>query len=135
MPTMAERAPIERRPGILFLGAVAARSSCLTEASPRLTPDGERIGREVRSRVAAYFLFLLRYEPYDELASANLLMGKFPDDFAQIGCPPSTGKIPSNSCTVAGDSVEAVVTVRDIVEELRLPNERSERIQFKIQKA
>jgi hypothetical protein len=76
-----------------------------------------------------------RYEKSHELASVNLLMGEFPDEFAEIGCPPPTGKIPSSSCAVARDSVEAVVTDCDVVEKLRLPNERNERIQLKIQKA
>ena len=76
-----------------------------------------------------------RYKKSDELASVNLLVGHFPDEFAQIGCPPPTGEIPSSSCGIARDSVEAVVTDRYIVEKLRLPNERNERIQLKIQKA
>lgn len=72
---------------------------------------------------------------HDCLASVNSLPGQFPNELAQIGSPPSTGEIPSISCAVAKDSVEAVITVSDIMKKLRLPNERGERIEFKVQKS
>ena len=63
------------------------------------------------------------------------LLGQFPNEFTQIGCPPASGEIPSSCCGVARDSVIAVVTHRNIVEKRVLPTERDQQIEFKIQKA
>ena len=96
------------------------------------------LAKEGRAFAPRYFDHPLGGEWIDHrdcLASVNLLPGQFPNELAQIGSPPPTGEIPPNSCAVTRDCVEAVVTGRDIVEKLRLPNERGKRIQFKIQKS
>src|SRR6516225_48025 len=104
------------------------------EGKPTRTSSGHGIVRAL-AELQLIFSSRSRYKKSDELASVNLLVGHFPDEFAQIGCPPPTGEIPSSSCGIARDSVEAFVTDRYIVEKLRLPNERNERIQLKIQEA
>ena len=126
-----------RQPLAARLQAREIRTPRQSASTPSWLQTVTMLAKEGRAFASRYFDHPLGdewIERHDRPASVNSLPGQFPNELPQIGGPPPTGEIPSNSCAVAMDSVEAVVTDRDIVEKLRLPNERGERIQFKISK-